>query len=188
MELFFYFFIFYYFIIIFLPGADAPHVYTRAWTLCCFHSLSTQTFRKRVPLQWRNHFWQRFEESAGKRCSELGGKCRKAMLGVGRKVPESDARSWEESAGKRCSELGGKCRKAMLEVRRKMPESDARSVNPLCARTTFPRARLDPRPRTKYPGTGRLFPQDPAVHKTPALTTTREPVIESWLLLLPLPT
>ena len=28
-----------------LPGADAPHVYVRAWTLCCFHSLiSTQTF------------------------------------------------------------------------------------------------------------------------------------------------
>ena len=31
----------------FLPGADAPHVYVRAWTLCCFHCLiSTRTFRR----------------------------------------------------------------------------------------------------------------------------------------------
>ena len=44
------------------------------------------------------------EEGAGKRCSEFGGRCRKAMLGVWRKVPESDARSLEEGAGKRCSE------------------------------------------------------------------------------------
>ena len=30
---------------LFLPGADAPRVYVRAWTLCCFHSLfSTETF------------------------------------------------------------------------------------------------------------------------------------------------
>ena len=29
----------------YLTGAYAPHVYVRAWTLCCFHSLiSTQTF------------------------------------------------------------------------------------------------------------------------------------------------
>ena len=33
--------------LIFYPGADAPHVYVRAWTLCCFHSLTrTQTFRR----------------------------------------------------------------------------------------------------------------------------------------------
>ena len=33
--------------ILFLPLADTPHVYVRAWTLCCFHSLiSTQTFRR----------------------------------------------------------------------------------------------------------------------------------------------
>ena len=38
------------------------------------------------------------------------------MLGVWRKVPESDARSLEEGAGKRCSEFGGRCRKAMLGV------------------------------------------------------------------------
>ena len=32
----------------FLPGADAPHVYMRAWMQCCFHSLfiSAQTFRR----------------------------------------------------------------------------------------------------------------------------------------------
>ena len=31
----------------FLLGKDAPHVYVRAWMLCCFHSLiSTQTFRR----------------------------------------------------------------------------------------------------------------------------------------------
>ena len=32
---------------LFLPAADAPHVYARARTLCCFHSLiSIRTFRK----------------------------------------------------------------------------------------------------------------------------------------------
>ena len=37
MELFFSFFLF------FVPGVDAPHVYVRAWTLCCFYShISTQ--------------------------------------------------------------------------------------------------------------------------------------------------
>ena len=55
-------------------------------------------------------------------------RCRKAMLGVWRKVPESDARSVEQGAGKRCSERGGRCRKAMLRAWRKVPESDARSV------------------------------------------------------------
>ena len=31
----------------FLPGAYAPHVHVRAWTLCYFHSfVSTQTFRR----------------------------------------------------------------------------------------------------------------------------------------------
>ena len=50
------------------------------------------------------------------------------MLGVWRKVPESDARSLEEGAGKRCQEFGGRCRKAMLGVWRKVPESDARSL------------------------------------------------------------
>ena len=46
------------------------------------------------------------EEGAGKRCSECGGRCRKAVLGVWRKVPESGARGVEEGAGKRCSECG----------------------------------------------------------------------------------
>ena len=30
----------------------------------------TAARRKRVPLQWRNHFWQSLEEGAGKRCLE----------------------------------------------------------------------------------------------------------------------
>ena len=31
----------------FRPGADAPHAYLRAWTLCCFQSLiSTRTLRR----------------------------------------------------------------------------------------------------------------------------------------------
>ena len=56
----------------------------------------------------------------------------------------------------------------MLGVRSKVPESDARSVSPLSTRTEFPRARLDPGPRTKYPGTA--FPsrsrrsQDTSAH------------------------
>ena len=35
-------------LLFFLPGADAPHVYMRAWMQCCFHSLiiSAQTFRR----------------------------------------------------------------------------------------------------------------------------------------------
>ena len=65
---------------------------------------------------------------AGKRCSECRGRCRKAVLGVWRKVPESGARGVEEGAGKRCSECGGRCRKAVLGVWRKVPESGARSV------------------------------------------------------------
>ena len=55
-------------------------------------------------------------EGAGKRRSECGGRCRKAMLGVRRKVPENDVRRTEEDAGKRCSERRGRCRKAMLGV------------------------------------------------------------------------
>ena len=42
------------------------------------------------------------EEGAGKRYSEFGGRCRKAMPGIWRKVPESDTLSLEEGAGKRC--------------------------------------------------------------------------------------
>ena len=38
---------------------------------------------------------------SGKRCSECGGRCRKTMIGVWRKMPESDDRSVEEDAGKR---------------------------------------------------------------------------------------
>ena len=71
---------------LFLAQMDEPCVYLRAWTLCCFHSLNTQTFLREliasareqlhgdkdlVPFQWRNRFWQSLEEIAGK-----------AMLGV----------------------------------------------------------------------------------------------------------
>ena len=36
-------------VLVFLPVADAPHVYVRTWTLCCCHSLiSTQTFSEGV--------------------------------------------------------------------------------------------------------------------------------------------
>ena len=55
--------------------------------------------------------------------------CRKATLGVWRKVPESDAGRLEEGAGKRRWEFGGRCRKAMLGVWRKVPESDAGSAH-----------------------------------------------------------
>ena len=35
------------FFLSFSLGADAPHVYVRAWTLCCFHShIGTQAFRR----------------------------------------------------------------------------------------------------------------------------------------------
>ena len=47
--------------------------------------------------------------------AELGGRCRKVMLGVW-----SLWQSWEEGAGKRCSECGLSGR-----VGRKVPESDA---------------------------------------------------------------
>ena len=45
---------------------------------------------------------QSVAEGAGKGCPECGVRCRKAMLGVWRKVPENDARNVEEGAGKRC--------------------------------------------------------------------------------------
>ena len=43
----------------------------------------------RAPLQWRNRFWQSSEEGAGKRCSEFGGRCRKAMLGLSWCMPRN---------------------------------------------------------------------------------------------------
>ena len=48
--------------------------------------------------------------------AESGGRCRKAMLGVCRTVPESEAWSVEEGAGKRGLDCGGRCRKAMTSV------------------------------------------------------------------------
>ena len=61
---------------------DASHVYVGTWALGCFHSHSTQTFRRELTasvdscaeiksaLQWRNQIWQSLEEAAGKRCPE----------------------------------------------------------------------------------------------------------------------
>ena len=66
-----------------LPEADAPQIYVRAWTLCCFHSLiSTPNLLegadgsvggqlrgdKEFPFHWRNQIWQSLEEGAVKRC------------------------------------------------------------------------------------------------------------------------
>ena len=48
-----FFFIFSFFLP-FLSGADAPHVYVRACTVCCFHSrISTRTFRRVLSGQLR---------------------------------------------------------------------------------------------------------------------------------------
>ena len=109
---------------------DASHVYVRALALGCFYShISTQTFRRALTASLDSCAEIKSAPSAALlNLAEFGGMCRKARLGVWRKVPESDARSVEEGAGKRCSECGGRCRKAMLGVRRKVPESDARSV------------------------------------------------------------
>ena len=50
------------------------------------------------------------------------------MLGLWRKMPESDAASVEKDAGKRCSECRGRCWKAMLGVWSTVSESDSQSV------------------------------------------------------------
>ena len=66
-----------------MHGTDAPRVYVRAWTLCCFQNL-TQTFRRALTVSVDscaeitsvpscsviNQFWQTLKEGAGKRCSE----------------------------------------------------------------------------------------------------------------------
>ena len=91
----------------FLPGVDAPHVYVRAWALCCFYSListqtpstgydilpsengargeiSTRTFRRaltRFGGQLRGDEECPFTV-AYLNLAEFGGGCRKATLGV----------------------------------------------------------------------------------------------------------
>ena len=73
------------FFFFFLPVADAPHVYVRAWTLCCFHSLiSTQTFRRALTASMD------MQLRGDKECPFTG------IISSGRvwrKVPESDVRS-----------------------------------------------------------------------------------------------
>ena len=69
----------------FLLKVVVPHVDVCVWTLCCFHSLiSSQAFQRALTAsvdscaeiksapQWRNQFWQRLEDGAGKWCSECG--------------------------------------------------------------------------------------------------------------------
>ena len=59
--------------------------------------------------------------------AESGGRCRKARLGVWRKVSESEALA-VEGVPESDDECGGRCRKARLGVWRKVPESEAWSV------------------------------------------------------------
>ena len=70
----------------FNPWADAPHVYVRASTLCCLHSVIISPNlsegadtsggllrgdKECAPAsQWCNQVWQSLEDGAGKRCSE----------------------------------------------------------------------------------------------------------------------
>ena len=100
-----------FYLFIFLPGANASHVYVGAWAICCFDSLiSTQT-----PSTGLRH--PSLEDGAGKRCyaecdqypnlsegaDRVGGQLRgykecpfsgvTNSSRVWRKAPESDARS-----------------------------------------------------------------------------------------------
>ena len=62
------------------PGVDAPRVHVRAWTRCCFHGFVSQ-----YPGLW---------EAADSIGGQLRGDKREPSSGrVGRKVPESGARS-----------------------------------------------------------------------------------------------
>ena len=67
------------FFFFFPPGTDAPHVYVRAWTLCCSHHLiSTHTFGGALP-------------TASVESCPFNGVTNSVR--VWRKVPYSDARS-----------------------------------------------------------------------------------------------
>ena len=70
--LFFVFFLLFVFFFLFLPGLDAPHVYVRVWTLCCFDSLiSTQIFRRALTASVDTYREiKSLEEDGGKRCPE----------------------------------------------------------------------------------------------------------------------
>ena len=58
-----------------LTVADAPHVYVRAWTLCCFHSLiRTQTFRRVLTA---SVIRSACPFSGLTNAGEFGGRCRK---------------------------------------------------------------------------------------------------------------
>ena len=62
-------------------GAGAPYVYVRAWTLCL---ISTQSFRRALTTSVDNSCAEikSAPSVAEPILAELGGRCRKAMLGV----------------------------------------------------------------------------------------------------------
>ena len=70
-------------LLFFLPRVDASHVYVRAWALGCFHSLSTQTFRRALTAS--------VDSCAEMKECPFSGVTKSGR--VWRKVPESDARS-----------------------------------------------------------------------------------------------
>ena len=64
------------------PGADAPHVYVHASTLCCFHSLiRNETFRRALTV-WVDRCAEikSARSVAVTSFAESGGRCRKARL------------------------------------------------------------------------------------------------------------
>ena len=69
----------------FLPGVDASHVYVRAWALGCFYSrISTQTFRRALTASVDSCAEIKSAPSvASPNLAAFGGRCRKAMIGVG---------------------------------------------------------------------------------------------------------
>ena len=64
----------------FLPGADAPLVYMRVWTLCCFHSLfSTQNLQRALTVSVDNCVEIKSAPSlASPMLAEFGGGSQKA--------------------------------------------------------------------------------------------------------------
>ena len=70
---------------LFLPGADVPHVYVGALTLCCFHSLiCTQSFWRVLTASVTSCMEIKSAPSVAYQLilAEFGGRCWKVMLGV----------------------------------------------------------------------------------------------------------
>ena len=68
----------------FSPGTDPPLLCVRTWTLCCFHSLiSTQAFGRALTAPLNSSAEEKSAPSVASAIpAELGGRCRKAILGV----------------------------------------------------------------------------------------------------------